>query len=47
MIFFLNVESKNRTEVINITDEIREIIEDNKIKNGLLNIYILLTLLPQ
>jgi secondary thiamine-phosphate synthase enzyme len=39
MIFFLNVESKNRTEAINITDKIKEIIEHNKIKNGLLNIY--------
>ena len=40
MVYFINLSSKKSIEAINITDKVKEIIEENKINNGLMNIYV-------
>jgi len=40
MVYFVNLSSRKRIEAINITDKIKEIIEENKIESGLMNIYV-------
>ena len=40
MVYFINLSSKKSIEAINITDRVKKVIEENKINNGLMNIYV-------
>jgi len=40
MVYFINLSSKKSIEAINITDRVKKVIEENKITNGLMNIYV-------